>query len=98
MLNNAAKAITVDRLGNVYVTGQSVGSGTSFDYATVKYTPAGEEQWVERFNSANNQSDGAVAIAVDNAGNVYVTGSTARGGASRITTIKYIQSDQGSGR
>ena len=50
------------------------------------------------FNSANNQSDGAVAMAVDNAGNVYVNGSTVREGASRIMTIKYIQSDQGSGR
>ena len=32
-----AHAITVDTSGNIYVTGESYGSGTSRDYATIKY-------------------------------------------------------------
>jgi len=36
----------LDKLGNVYVTGSSAGSGTSDDFATIKYsqTPTGIDQ------------------------------------------------------
>src|SRR6266508_1616854 len=66
-----AAAIARDSSGNVYVTGQSLGLGTNFDYATVKYDSAGQEQWVAR-HSASALSDLARAIAVDSSGNVYV--------------------------
>jgi hypothetical protein len=37
-------AIAVDNASCVYVTGRSVGSGTSWDYATIKYSPTGIEE------------------------------------------------------
>src|SRR4029077_10484698 len=43
-----AHAIGVDGQGNVYVAGQSFGSG-AFDYATIKYNSAGQQQWVARY-------------------------------------------------
>jgi alpha-tubulin suppressor-like RCC1 family protein len=69
-----AFAVALDELGNVYVTGQSVGTGTSWDYATIKYNASGQQQWVARYNGPANDIDVAQALALDDSGNVYVTG------------------------
>jgi uncharacterized delta-60 repeat protein len=69
-----ATAIAVDDSGNVCVTGYSYGSKTNFDYATIKYYPDGDTAWVRRYNGRIDSIDCAFAIAVDDSGNVYVTG------------------------
>lgn len=85
-----ALALAVDASGNVYVTGFSAGVGTFNDYATVKYSPSGVEQWVARYDGPTNDFDNAVAIAVDEPGNVYVTGSSPGDNfAPEYATIKY---------
>ena len=88
--DDVAAAIAVDRSGNVYVTGFSLSCGGDYDYATIKYDSAGQEQWVARYNGPGNDSDEAYAIAVDESGNVYVTGWS-MGAASSFdyATIKY---------
>ncbi len=91
-VNNRDEAfsIAVDGLGNVYVTGSSVGNGTFQDYATIKYNSLGGEQWVARYNGPGNSTDEAISIAVDNSGNVYVTGTSLGSGTSEdYATIKY---------
>ncbi len=86
-----ASALAVDDSGNVYVTGYSIGSGSSYDYATIKYLPNGDTAWVRRYNGPGNSCDVARALAVDGSGNVYVTGRSAGSGSSDdYATIKYI--------
>lgn len=78
--------LTLDHVGNVYVTGRSSGSGTGQDFATLKYSPGGQSLLELRYNQSGTSWDEPFDIFVDDAGNVYVAGvSSARG----ITTVKY---------
>ena len=93
-LSESGRAITVDAFGNVYVTGvsgdPSTGGTPSQDYATVKYNPAGAQQWAKRYNGPGNSADAANAIAVDALGNVIVTGTSVSFGTNwDYYTIKY---------
>ncbi|EQB63819.1 MAG: NHL repeat containing protein [candidate division Zixibacteria bacterium RBG-1] len=89
-LGDVAYAVAVDDSGNVYVTGYSVGSGTGPDYTTIKYASNGDTVWLRRYNGPGNDDDVATALAVDNSGNVYVTGySIGIGTAEDYVTIKY---------
>src|SRR4030066_183151 len=84
-----AVALAVDDSGDVYVTGFSKGSGTSGDYATIKYSSAGDTLWVRRYNGPGNSDDRANGLAVDGSGNVYVTGYSWSGSPFDYATIKY---------
>jgi len=85
--SDGSSSIALDDLGNVYVTGGSVGIGTYSDYATIKYNSLGDVQWVQRYDGPGNYGDGAGFIAVDNSGNVYVTGAST--GIHAFTTYNY---------
>ena len=49
--------MAVDGNNNVIVTGYSSGSGSSYDYATIKYSSAGVPLWTNRYNGPGNGSD-----------------------------------------
>ncbi len=62
-------AITVDFVGNVYVTGTSW-----YDIVTIKYDANGNELWTKKYDSWQN--DSVASIALDSLGNVYVAGTS----------------------
>jgi uncharacterized delta-60 repeat protein len=82
-------AIAVDSSGNVFVTGYSIGADTVYDYATIKYSSTGVLLWTNRYNGSGNGDAVAAAIAVDDSGNVFVTGESRYGTNSDYATIKY---------
>jgi uncharacterized delta-60 repeat protein len=81
--------MTIDDSGYVLVTGSSWGSGTSYDYLTIMYSPYGESLWVARYDGSAHGSDEARAI-VTNSNRVIVTGGSAGSNLwTDILTISY---------
>ncbi len=92
-----AEGLTLDSIGNVYVTGQSEGNGTGDDIATIRYDNSGNQIWAVRYNGPASGDDipcwESCNIALDTIGNVYVTGySPGSGTGNDYVTIKYSQS------
>jgi hypothetical protein len=68
--------------GNIVITGEAV-QGTHFDYVTIKYSPEGAVLWTNIYNSGGIIDDFPSEMAIDAAGDVYVTGSAG------ATTFRY---------
>ncbi len=88
--NGHPAALAIDKSDNIYVTG-SVGIAYLFDYMTVKYDANGNQIWVERYDGPANDEDVPAGVAVDDSGNVYVTGyvTTDLSRSFAFGTIKY---------
>ncbi|MFA5831869.1 MAG: SBBP repeat-containing protein [Bacteroidota bacterium] len=82
--------LLVDANENVYVTGAS-GIWPNYDYATIKYNSNGDSLWVRRYNGTGDNYDSPSSLAIDNSGNVYVTGESdgSEPYYSDYATIKY---------
>jgi uncharacterized delta-60 repeat protein len=86
--NLGKNALAVDAMGNSYVAGKTF-NGLNADFLTVKYNAAGVIQWRATTNGSANGDDLAYAIALDPAGNVYVTGSSESYGQTDFLTVKF---------
>src|SRR5262249_42627749 len=89
---DSAHALTVGPGGDtVYVTGESWGSTTSLDYATVAYDAAtGNQLWATRYDDPASGPDQAFAWAVSAGGGpVYVTGGSAGDSSGSFSAYDY---------
>jgi hypothetical protein len=92
---NRLWGMTLDRSGNIIVTGESAGAAGPpdlryyLDLATIAYSPSGTQLWVNQFNGAANGEDSGSAVATARDGSVYVTGRSHNGTNLDFVTIKY---------
>ncbi len=88
--SDIAYAVASDHDGNIYVTGTVFNiTARGIDCGTIKYNSSGDEQWVRLFNGPYSSDDRGRDIAVDDSGNVYVTGETANSPYYDCFIIKY---------
>src|SRR3989339_797348 len=91
--SDQGRGIAVDSSGNVYAIGNEEITGHSYNIWIRKYNSNGAEIWTRTYNGAANSTDSGIGIAVDDSGNVYVTGTEEVTGQSyNIWTRKYDSS------
>jgi hypothetical protein len=89
-LNDSAADIVLDSSNNIYISGQSNGSGSEEDFTTIMYNPSGTEMWSMRYDGPGNSKDFAASMAIDVLNNIYVTGKSMGSGTNYdFATIKY---------
>jgi len=84
---DAAVAVAADGRGHVVVICES--DSVNSDYITIWYSTSGTPLWTNRYDGPEHVNDGANALAVDAAGNVFVTGRSWNGTNYEFATIKY---------
>jgi hypothetical protein len=85
-------ALAIDAAGNIFVTGGCQHAENGYDYLTIKYNAGLGSVWARHYNNQGiNEYDMANDLALDAAGNVYVTGLSSRGqhGGYDYATVKY---------
>jgi uncharacterized delta-60 repeat protein len=83
------REIVKDNSGNVYACGYSVGKDTDRDMFLMKLNPSGDTLWTRSLSGTLFGSDEeANAIALDNAGNVLISGYTKNSGTGSDITIQ----------
>jgi uncharacterized delta-60 repeat protein len=93
--SDGASDLVLDKDGNILVTGWCYRNGEDYNYCTIKYNPLGDTLWVREYNGPPNSDDVAFCLAVDDSGNVYVSGwSYGIGTGKDYCTIKYSPSGQ----
>ncbi|HOW52564.1 MAG TPA: SBBP repeat-containing protein [bacterium] len=75
------RSVAVDGAGNIFVTGETrnaldgnLYAGSSSDVFLIKWTADGTREWTKQWGTATGETE--PSVAVDGAGDIFVTGST----------------------
>lgn len=86
---DVARGVAVDGDGNIYVAGYSTRLPYGIDIVTIKYNPDGDQLWLRRYDNGGDAT--AVAIAIDDNGDIIVAGISYVGGGGFLV-LKYSTS------
>jgi 1,4-alpha-glucan branching enzyme len=89
--NDYGRAVAVGGNGTVYVTGASTLSNSVGSSLTIAYSETGVPVWTNRYVVPAGGSSWADALALDQSGNVFITGTHVDGGSGNydFATLKY---------
>ena len=87
--NSTAEAVRVDNGGNVIVAGTLNNALSEPNFGVVKYSSAGAVVWTNLY-ARNKDAQHVHGLAVDSAGNVFITGNTEVARDMDFTTLKYL--------
>lgn len=85
------KDLSLDNAGNIYVTGYSEFS-VGQKFLTLKYNSNGDNLWTKEYDFNPTDYESAVAISIDNQGNVIAAGNCGYTTVSDFAAIKYDSS------
>jgi hypothetical protein len=84
---DAGVSVKIDDSGNIIVGGVSEEYAYSDDFVIIKYSQAGAEQWIKRYNYGD---DVLTSMTLDSDGNIYATGDiNPSASISSICVVKY---------
>lgn len=90
-----AKDMALDKFGNIILVGEMAYKGTSYDFFTMKFNSLGDILWSRSYNGPGGfpPYDWANAVALDDTGNIYVTGLSQEPNRNSVyLTVKYDSS------
>lgn len=86
-INAEAEHLVISNNGDIIITGTIKDVNSKKEFATLKYTPNGEINFIQKYDAGNQDNEAKYIAVIDN--NIYVTGLTNDGTNIQNTTVKY---------
>ncbi|WP_299821488.1 T9SS type A sorting domain-containing protein [uncultured Pontibacter sp.] len=88
-MGESPNQMSLDRQGNIYILGSVAFEEDNPDLLALKYSSDGSFMWAQHVNGGDGIRDLPESMAVSDAGEVYVTGTSQVPGGSQVLTAKF---------